>query len=350
MQVLREARLAVDLAPRRCRDRDAARPLVAVTGAAGSSATRSAPGVGAARTVRGWSAHRVRQRRVGDLARASAAEPRARSTVHRPSCILPDARTCRRHGGALSTPSLAKRTSLRRARLARAARRPACARFVFASTIKVYGEATPPGQTVSARDAPAPHDAYARSKLAPGTGADACRARNTHGRCRAATSLVYGPGVKGNLRALVDAVRERRWLPLGAIGNRRSLLGVDNLLNALDAAIGAPSAPRGVHFVADAASVSTPDLVRAIARALGVAPRIATCRCRCCASRDCCPDVATRSRDCRLAGSRYVVVRRRDRWTPRPFVDRRRRRWHDDHRTFAHRAPSLEGVRRCDGL
>jgi nucleoside-diphosphate-sugar epimerase len=88
--------------------------------------------------------------------------------------------------------------------------------------------------------------------------------------------LVYGPGVKGNLRALIDAVRKRRWLPVGAIDNRRSVLGVDSLLDALDAAIAAPSAPRGVHFVTDAGSVSTPGLVRAIADALGVAPRIAS--------------------------------------------------------------------------
>jgi UDP-glucose 4-epimerase len=70
-------------------------------------------------------------------------------------------------------------------------------------------------------------------------------------------------------------VRRRRWLPVGAIDNRRALLGIDNLLDAFDAVIDAPAA-RGVHFVADAHSVSTPDLVRAIAAALHVEPRIAS--------------------------------------------------------------------------
>jgi nucleoside-diphosphate-sugar epimerase len=149
-------------------------------------------------------------------------------------------------------------------------------RFIFASSIKVNGEATPPGRPFRPDDAPAPQDAYARSKLAAETALfDAARGTRMDAVVLR-LPLVYGPGVKGNLRVLVDAVRDRRWLPVGAIDNRRSLLGVDNLLDALDAALGAPSAPRGVHFVADAASVSTPDLVRAIAHALGVAPRIAS--------------------------------------------------------------------------
>ena len=86
--------------------------------------------------------------------------------------------------------------------------------------------------------------------------------------------LVYGPNARGNFRRLVDAVRKRRWLPFGAIDNRRSLLGIENLLDAIDAAIDVPHAAGGVHFVADADSVSTPELVRAIARALDTEPRL----------------------------------------------------------------------------
>jgi len=149
-------------------------------------------------------------------------------------------------------------------------------RFVFASTVKVNGESTPPGLPFRPGDAPSPQDAYARSKLA----AESALFDAARGSSMAVVALrlplVYGPGVKGNLRTLIEAVRARRWLPVGAIDNRRSLLGVDNLLDALDAVIDAPAAPQGVHFVADAASVSTPDLVRALARALGVEPRIAS--------------------------------------------------------------------------
>ncbi|HEX2390713.1 MAG TPA: NAD-dependent epimerase/dehydratase family protein, partial [Casimicrobiaceae bacterium] len=86
--------------------------------------------------------------------------------------------------------------------------------------------------------------------------------------------LVYGPGARGNYGRLVEAVRERRVLPFGAIDNRRSLVGLANLLDAFDAALDAPPQFGGTHFVADADSVSTPGLVRAIARALTLEPRL----------------------------------------------------------------------------
>jgi nucleoside-diphosphate-sugar epimerase len=89
--------------------------------------------------------------------------------------------------------------------------------------------------------------------------------------------LVYGPGVKGNFAALVDAVRERRSLPLGAIRNQRSLLGVTNLCAAIDAARVHSLAANETFFVSDGEDVSTPELVRAIGAALGVRPRLWRC-------------------------------------------------------------------------
>jgi nucleoside-diphosphate-sugar epimerase len=147
-------------------------------------------------------------------------------------------------------------------------------RFVFASTAKVNGEATRPGRAFRPGDAPAPQDAYARSKLA----AERTLTQVTSGTSMLATSLrlplVYGAGARGNFRRLVDAVAARRLLPFGAIDNRRSVLGIGNLLDAIEAVLASDSAVIGAHFVADAQSVSTPTLVRAIADALGVEPRL----------------------------------------------------------------------------
>ena len=147
-------------------------------------------------------------------------------------------------------------------------------RFVFASTVKVNGEATLSGTPFRPGDAPAPRDAYARSKLA----AERTLAHVASGTSMLATNLrlplVYGPGARGNFRRLVDAIAARRILPLGAVDNRRSLLGLDNLLDALGAVVAAKVPVVGTHFVADADSVSTPTLVRAIAAALGIAPRL----------------------------------------------------------------------------
>jgi nucleoside-diphosphate-sugar epimerase len=160
------------------------------------------------------------------------------------------------------------------ARLAHAARAAGVRRFILASTVKVNGEVTLPGRPFRPDDAPAPRGAYARSKLA------AERALRDVAEATAMSAvilrlpLVYGPGARGNFRRLADAVRAHRWLPLGAIDNRRSVIGIDNLLDALVAAIDAP-ALGGVHFVADARSVSTRELVRAIAAAAGVRARLA---------------------------------------------------------------------------
>ena len=147
-------------------------------------------------------------------------------------------------------------------------------RFIFASTVKVNGEATLPGKPFRPGDAPAPRDPYARSKLA----AERTLAQVASGTSMIATSLrlplVYGPGARGNFRRLVEAVAARRYLPFGAIDNRRSLVGIDNLMDAFDALLATPTAVIGTHFVADARSISTPSLVRAIASALGVAPRL----------------------------------------------------------------------------
>ena len=159
-------------------------------------------------------------------------------------------------------------------RLAQAARAAGVPRFVHVSSVKVNGDATLPGHPFHVGDAPAPADAYARSKW---RGEQALWSALAGGPPRLAVlriPMTYGPGARGNFAALVHAVRHGWPLPLGALRNRRHLLGLPNLVGALDAALDAPSAIVGTYFVADAEAVSTPHLVRAIAAALGRPARI----------------------------------------------------------------------------
>ena len=150
-------------------------------------------------------------------------------------------------------------------------------RFVFASSVKVHGEATAPGVILRESDPLAPRDDYARSK------AEAEAWVREFGREHGIETvilrlpLVYGPGVKANFAVLVDAVRKRRVLPLAAIRNQRSLLGVTNLCAALDAARTHPLAAGETFLVADGEDVSTPELVRAIGAAFAVRPRLWRC-------------------------------------------------------------------------
>ena len=143
-------------------------------------------------------------------------------------------------------------------------------RFVFLSSIKVNGDVA--DRPLTENDTPRPVDAYGLSK------AEAER----EVRERAAAMgmewvilrppVVYGPGVRGNFPALVSAIRRRLPLPLGAIHNRRSIVYLDNLVDVVERCTTHPAAANQLFLVSDHEAVSTPDVVRRLARALGVKP------------------------------------------------------------------------------
>jgi nucleoside-diphosphate-sugar epimerase len=159
-------------------------------------------------------------------------------------------------------------------RLLAAARGAGVKRFVFASTVKVHGESTPPGTVLRESDPLAPADDYARSKAAAEDSVRAFERETGIATVILRLPLVYGAGVRANFAHLVDAVRRRRVLPLGAIVNQRSLAGIGNVCGAIDCALAHPAAGGETFFVSDGDDVSTPELVRAIAAALGVRPRL----------------------------------------------------------------------------
>lgn len=160
-------------------------------------------------------------------------------------------------------------------RLAQMAARAGVRRLVFMSSIKVNGEATE--RPFTERDVPRPEDAYGRSKweteqalarIAAETGLEVVVLRSP---------LVYGPGVKGNFLRLMDVVARGTPLPLSSIENRRSLVYVGNLADAIVKTIDAPGTAGRTYLVSDGEDVSTPDLVRSLAQALGVRPRLLPC-------------------------------------------------------------------------
>jgi nucleoside-diphosphate-sugar epimerase len=162
-------------------------------------------------------------------------------------------------------------------RLARAAAAAGAAHFVFASSVKVNGESTLPGHAFRESDPPDPRDDYAASKWeAECALADVARETGMPVTVLR-LPLMYGPGERGNVARLTDTIARGIPLPLLRIGNRRSLLGLHNFVSALDALIAGPLTPAravATYFVADKLPVSTPELVRAIAVALGVDARL----------------------------------------------------------------------------
>lgn len=163
-------------------------------------------------------------------------------------------------------------------RLARAAVACGIAHFVFASSIKVNGEATSSGRPFRETDVPQPHDAYARSKW-EAEASLAQVAADTGLRVTALRlPLTYGPQAKANFAAMVRAIRRGIPLPLDGIVNRRSLLGVGNFADALAVVLGDVDASAqgrcATYLLADGQVVSTPELVRAIGVAVGVPARL----------------------------------------------------------------------------
>jgi nucleoside-diphosphate-sugar epimerase len=161
-------------------------------------------------------------------------------------------------------------------RLARAAASQGVGHFIFASSVKVNGETTPTGHPFRESDPPNPRDAYGATKWAAERAlcevAESAAMRTTVLRL----PLTYGPRAKANFAALARVVRDGVPLPLAAIANRRSILGVGNLASALVALLASErdAQPLTTYFLADSVAVSTPMLVEAMARAMRVAPRL----------------------------------------------------------------------------
>jgi nucleoside-diphosphate-sugar epimerase len=146
-------------------------------------------------------------------------------------------------------------------------------RLVYLSSVKAVAEESG-ARALTAADRPAPRDAYGRSKLAAEQALNEVAEASGMEAVVLRPPLVYGPGVKANFLALLRMI-DRGWpLPLAAIRNRRSLVYVGNLCDAIAASCVSPSAARRAFFVTDGPAVSTPELCRAIAQALGRRARL----------------------------------------------------------------------------
>jgi nucleoside-diphosphate-sugar epimerase len=162
-------------------------------------------------------------------------------------------------------------------RLAEAAAEAGVKRLVFLSTVKVNGESTNPasfglsggkGQFVE-MDPPRPEDAYGVSKweaeevlreIEKNSGMEVTILRSP---------LIYGPGVKANYLKLIRLVDRGIPLPFGGIQNKRSLISLTNLVDLICCCLKHPAASGNTFLVSDGDDVSTPELVRRIAQALG---------------------------------------------------------------------------------
>tara|TARA_B100001093_G_scaffold519950_1_gene611633 strand:+ start:2312 stop:3286 length:975 start_codon:yes stop_codon:yes gene_type:complete len=167
--------------------------------------------------------------------------------------------------------------------LAEQAAKAGVKRLIFLSSIKVNGESTDKVQNKKIEQSeissifthintPNPKDPYAISKyeaekelwkISDNTGLEITIVR---------LPLVYGYGVKGNLRRLIKLVKFGIPLPFKRIQNCRSMIGIDNLVDFLTSCIEHPNAAGKTFLVSDGEDLSTPDLVNRIATSMGFFP------------------------------------------------------------------------------
>ncbi|RII00606.1 NAD-dependent epimerase/dehydratase family protein [candidate division NPL-UPA2 bacterium Unc8] len=157
-------------------------------------------------------------------------------------------------------------------RLAQQAAVAGVKRLVFLSSVKVHGEET--NVPYSEENHLAPQDPYGVSKLeaekilrkvAEETGLEVVILR---------PPLVYGPGVKANFLRLLSIVERGIPLPFASVNNRRSMVCLGNLVDAIITCISHPLAAGETFLVSDGQDVSTPDLIKMIACAMGKKPRL----------------------------------------------------------------------------
>lgn len=158
--------------------------------------------------------------------------------------------------------------------LARQAVAAGVRRFVFLSSIGVNGVQTDIGKPFTEADPPNPHNPYANSKLKAEQGLLLLSEQSGLEVVIIRPPLVYGPGVRANFAALMRAV-QRGWpLPLACVHNLRSMVAMDNLVSFIATCVDHPQAANTTFLVSDGQDISSPDLVRGLAQALGVTARL----------------------------------------------------------------------------
>ncbi len=157
--------------------------------------------------------------------------------------------------------------------LAKIAAKQGIKRFIFLSSVKVNGESTF-NKPFSEFDLPNPQDAYAISKweaeealkkISKDTGMELVIIRSP---------LVYGPNVKANFLKMIQYVKRGIPLPLGAIQNKRSLIGIDNLVDFILTTISHPKAANQTFLISDDEDISTTDLLCRLGKHIGKPARL----------------------------------------------------------------------------
>lgn len=141
-------------------------------------------------------------------------------------------------------------------------------RFIFISTIKVSGEITT-DRPFFHSDPPNFSDFYSQSKHEAEEGLKKIGFETGMDIVIIRPPVVYGPGVKGNFKLLMDLTQKQFPLPFAGLTNKRSFVALDNLVDLIITCIHHPKAANQTFLVSDDEDLSTTELLKKMSRAAG---------------------------------------------------------------------------------
>ena len=156
--------------------------------------------------------------------------------------------------------------------LARQAAADGVKRFIFISSIGVNGVVH--SKPFTEDDVPNPAELYAQSKWEAEQGLWEIQRETGIELVIIRPPLVYGPNAPGNFGSLMRWVDKGVPLPLGSINNHRSLVALDNLVDLIITCIDHPAAANEVFLAGDGKDLSTTELLRGVAKAMGRPSRL----------------------------------------------------------------------------
>jgi nucleoside-diphosphate-sugar epimerase len=153
--------------------------------------------------------------------------------------------------------------------LFRACQAAAVERFIFVSSIGVYGKWSK-GHPFTERDTARPAEPYAISKWEAEESLRALLVRDSTKLIVIRPALIYGPYAKGNFLKLMRWIDAGRPLPFGAVHAKRNFLGLTTFCELIKKCLVNPLETEQLFVAADKTPVSTHELISAIAAAMNV--------------------------------------------------------------------------------
>ncbi len=150
-------------------------------------------------------------------------------------------------------------------------------RFVFLSSVKVYGEPflNKDDHVYDEKSEIGINcDQYGLSKIACENLLINATAQTPMSHVIIRPPLVYGNGVKANFRRLLKLSNTVLPLPFAKLDNRRSLISVDNLVDFILCCCGSPQADNQIFLVSDNNDLSITELVATMRESMGRKARL----------------------------------------------------------------------------